>query len=477
MLNNPVFDILKTFEKQELKSLDSFLASPFFNKKQEIIDLYRYIVKYAPEFSNEKKLSKAVISRKLFPGKRFDPEKIQRTISTFTKLVEQFIIQNEIQNNKVSQSFNLLEFYEKKSLYEHYNKAQKQLENILKKNGQNNESDYLNKYLLSLGKLNNYSINNQTERYEELNQTIKYFQIYCLFGNLKLLCHFFNNKTIIKLDEDAQLVDLILAQSQLEKFKENTHIKAFYNALMFIKDQDNEDNFLELKSMLQVGDQIKDQYDEKLLYDFSLNYCALRINAGHQNYYNEIFQLYQAALKTPFFCIDNYIFPNTIKNIITTGLRLGELEWIEQFLVEYKDKIHPDHREDVYNYNFAHLLFYKKEYDKALDYLSNVSYTDTFFKTDAKKLTAMIYYEQDEVRLLYSFVERFYMSNYRNNMVSERHIMSNRNFITILKQLINVTPGDTDKLEKLLQKIDEAEALADRFWIREKVLEKLGKKR
>jgi len=65
------------------------------------------------------------------------------------------------------------------------------------------------------------------------------------------------------------------------------------------------------------------------------------------------------------------------------------------------------------------------------------------------------------------------MSNYRNDLVSEKHLETNRNFILLLKQLVNLPVPNKEKLKKLRSKMDQTEKVAERLWLTEKINEKM----
>lgn len=475
MINTKVVEILRTFDKETLKRLELFITSPFFNTKKEMVLLIKYLLKFAPNFDNEAKLNRMLVYRKVFPNKRYSRDKIQRIIKALTQLIEQFIAHDAFSKDKINQKRNVLKYYSKQKLPKFFSQEQADLQALLEEKAVKNEQDYFNMYRLAKDNFIFDSNNNLLEvnRYANIEQAINLMEIIYILSNLKLLSHMFSYKTVVKEELELSGIDWILAQVRSERFKEIELINAYYNAVMFLKDQNNEENFQNVKAILKTDKLKTQEEEEKLLFDLVINYCALQINAGKLEYYHELFNLYQIALRKDILYVDGYLFPNTVKNIVTTGLRLNELEWTENFLNDYKHKLNPEHQEDIYNYNMAHVLFYKKEYDKALEYLEEAHYKDTFFKTDAKKLKVKIFYEQDEIRLLDSYIEQFYMANYRNNLVSEKHLETNRNFILLLKQLINLPTSDKEKLKKLRTKMEQTEKVAERLWLTAKINEKL----
>ncbi|MBK9332694.1 MAG: hypothetical protein IPM96_09925 [Ignavibacteria bacterium] len=53
MLKSSLLEIIRTFTKQELIKFEDFVRSPYFNKKENVINLFLEIKKYSPDYENE----------------------------------------------------------------------------------------------------------------------------------------------------------------------------------------------------------------------------------------------------------------------------------------------------------------------------------------------------------------------------------------------------------------------------------------
>ena len=82
MENSKLIALLKTFNTQELRAFKDFVASPYFNKNQELVLFYDYLKKIAPKFPL-KKISRESIYNNLFPKKEYD-DKHMNYLMSFT---------------------------------------------------------------------------------------------------------------------------------------------------------------------------------------------------------------------------------------------------------------------------------------------------------------------------------------------------------------------------------------------------------
>ena len=470
MIETSVIKVMKSFDKQDLKDLKLFLSSPYFNKKEKIFELADYLAKQAPEFNDEKKLNRIYIFKKLFPKEKYNPDKMQRLIAAFTKKVEEFIAYQSLKDKNFLKKMSVLKYYHNASLEDQFLKAEKELIGLEDQEEIKSDVDYLNSYLLSLERFNYLSSNNSLKRGEELNRSSELLERFYLLSRLRLLCHTFNHQNVIRYESDFVTTELILKEAASEQFVKIPLIKAYYHVIMFLRDETQEESFQIVKTLIESGQVSNHVDDEKLLYDFASNYCALRINDGQLIYQQELFSLYQFALEKEILFVNGYLFPNTVKNIVTIALRLEEFDWIEQFLEDYKDKIDPEHREEIYNYNKAHLYFYQLKYDEALDLLDDSNYKDIFYKLAVKILRIKIYCETNEDNLLDSAINAFSAFICRDDLVSDRYIESNRKFINLLKQLRSTSISDKKRFAKLLDKLLETKQIAERNWLREKIM-------
>src|SRR5258706_4791574 len=90
MQNYKIIDVLKSFNKKELKKFGEFVSSPYYNKNRNVIKLLDILEKYYPDFSS-KKLEIEEISGKVFSKDKYDYHKINNIVSDLYKLSEKFL--------------------------------------------------------------------------------------------------------------------------------------------------------------------------------------------------------------------------------------------------------------------------------------------------------------------------------------------------------------------------------------------------
>jgi len=74
-------------------------------------------------------------------------------------------------------------------------------------------------------------------------------------------------------------------------------------------------------------------------------------------------------------------------------MALDEFEWAEKFINEYVNYIDEDLRENEFNYSMGLLSFRTKKYEKSLEYLNKVQYSQILEKVNVRFYYVMNYIE------------------------------------------------------------------------------------
>ena len=65
MKDTRLLKLIRTFTKEELKSFEKFLQSPFLRPARDTTGLYNYIIKYFPEYDPENLEKKKIYKKNL----------------------------------------------------------------------------------------------------------------------------------------------------------------------------------------------------------------------------------------------------------------------------------------------------------------------------------------------------------------------------------------------------------------------------
>jgi len=88
-------------------------------------------------------------------------------------------------------------------------------------------------------------------------------------------------------------------------------------------------HFFELKKLLQKHPKAFAEAELRDLYEYAINYCLRRVNAGQLDFLKELFSLYKETLEAGLLFEDEQLSFWTYKNIVGVALRLREFLWAE----------------------------------------------------------------------------------------------------------------------------------------------------
>ncbi len=316
---------------------------------------------------------------------------------------------------------------------------------------------------------------NQRKPKENQEESILRLDLYYIVEKLRNICEVNNSKTIFETDGQHHLNDEVLQLAQTPPFNTYPQVQIYMRLLDTITQSDNDASFYALQQLIQDNGHLLSEYEEREIYLALINFCIRKINQGSQKSLEECFELYKNMYEKDLLVSGQYLSPWTYKNIITAALRLDELDWTSEFIKGNYQQLSPEHRENAYNYNLAKYNFHIGEYNKVLDLLQKVEYDDIFYGLDARTLLMKVYYDLNEEEALYSLTDSFRVYLRRKKKIPKERRKTYLNFIKFIRRLIMLSPRDIKNLNVLESRIQQADRVADKAWILEKLSQKAEK--
>ncbi len=471
MKNSKVFKLLKTFSHQERQRFADFLKSIYFNYNDDIIRCFAAIL---PSLQKTKPIEQTELDlwKKIFPSKKYDKAKFHRVCSDLLKEAERFLAYHKFSQNKTLQNVYVLQSMNEK-------RAMAQLPHLLKqsktehlKQTLHDSEFYYQQYLIEAEQNNYQEKLNSRKDDKNLKSVMNYLDKYYLIMKLQCCCAILHYKNITNIDADLVLMDEILLHLKNTSYKEIPVINIFYHILLTQLEKENEQHFQQLKKLLLENSKSFEKPLAREMYAHAIQYCIKKINSGSLNYYRELFHIYKETLAKKLIQVNNELSPYEYKNIITTGLRLGEFNWIEKFIVEYKNQLPIEHQENAFTFSMARVYFFKKEYDKVLELLQQVEYDDVFYLLDAKVALIKTFYELEEIDSLVALLDSFKMLLRRKKDIAENLRIHYNNFVVYVKKLVSTS--DRKKIIQLKAELATSINVTELSWLRDKVEESLN---
>ncbi|MEM7106306.1 MAG: hypothetical protein AAF502_24465 [Bacteroidota bacterium] len=454
--------MIRTFSSSELLGFRDFVASPYFNKNKELEEFYAFIKKLYPRFP-EKKLQREYVYASLFPGKKYDDKHLNYLMSFLLKLAEQFIgIQHYTHQNSLPE-FHILSSLIERKLEKNYRYTHKKTTTKLNKSVFRNINHDYQQYLMAEAS-NRYFSNQLARRHDNsLQLAADHFDTYYLGNKLKYSCEMVNRKNVISVEYEIHLLEEIKQHLSQYPHEDHPAIHIYHTILLMLTEEDSTRHFEKLKELLDTKRRFFPKTEMLEFFQYALNFCIRKINKGEPRFLEESINLYLKGIDTAVLLDNGVLSPWAYKNVIAAGLRLKRFDWVEEFIVDYNEKLAQGFRQNALHYNLAELNFYKKAYEKAQDHLNQVVYSDIYINLDSKKMLLKIFYESGEEEALFSLLAAYQIFIKRNKLISSKVKEHYLNFHKILYQLSRNSPRQMASLPERLAKM---ESVADRNWLK-----------
>lgn len=462
MIESKLIFLLKTFKKVEWRRFREFLASPYFNKRKDLIVFFNYLEATAPDFA-AKKLQKEVVFKKLYPNKPYEDKQMRYLMNYTLKAAEQFLGHEKLGGIPLMDNYILEELVDRK-LEKH---AKTYFEKI--SNNQNNIQEksinyYYAKY--KLADIANRHFNNKVLRKddENLKKASDNFDLFYLAKKLKYSCEMLSRQKVYSTNYDLRFTNDIHDFLEKNDSVEEPLIAIYSQIYAMQVKEDTAVRFEKLKELIYRYNEVIPTIEKRHIYLHAINYCSKQIKYNkRQNYYaNECLNLYLDGINQEFMFVNQSLSPWTFKNVIRLGLNLKKYDWTEQFIQDYYKKLAKEFQEDALHYNLADLAYRRKNYKEAQYHLLLIEYSDAVYSLGAKEMLLKIYYENNEIESLFSLIASFSIYLRRNKKISNSFREPYLNFTTLLHQILK---AKRSKIPSIIEKINNTELVTNRSWL------------
>ena len=463
MKKSKLIDILKSISREEWIRLDDFIRSPYFNKNEELIQLFEYLKTLAPDF-NEEYLEKAYVFKQLFPNRPYDKAHFNHLQNYLLRLVEQFIAHQFLKEDTISQNQIILKTYLSSRLGKHYDFKRKQLEKAVAKAPFQDEEYYYQLFQLAKTENERFIVQRQRVVDAAILDSYSALDTFYIIQRLKFWAEILDRQKKFPQSYDNHEFHLLDQLVQQKQFQQNPYILIYRQLIQMLLQEQEEAHFTNFKILLdQYAAQIKAQ-DLKRLFLFAINYCVRKMAVG-EPFQHQLLELYTSGLGNGTLLEYDTLSPWTYKNIVQLGLGLDKTSWVKKFILTYSKKLPSNYKEAAFHFNQAAFYYHQKDYKNAMLYLNQVQYSDISYKLWSKELLVKIYYEIDELEALISLLISFEQLVKRNKQISKLQKEAFMNFLRIMGKLTR----RKFKPEQISAEIESLPRIRERKWLLQQV--------
>ena len=442
------------------------MASPIHNQRKDVAKLFEYLME-DNHLYNDGFLEKEVAFKWVYPKESYDDAKMRQTIYFTTKCLEEFLIYQELREDEVRARTALGHVYRQRKLDKPFQKNIRETEKLQEQQEYRNGQYLRNEYFIQQEK---YYYLSGVKRLElNLQQMSDALDATYIADKLRQSCLMLAHQAVYKKqDYEIGMLDDVLKVVKTKDFLNHPAIAMYYYSFMAQTEEEDESYFLNLKHEIIEHGHLLPKSEIRDIFLLALNYCIVKINAGITHYFREAFELYRQGLEQKLLFNEGILSRYTFINVVTNATRIKEFDWVETFIQDYKKYLENKYRDNIVSYSLGKLHFEKKAYDKAMTLFSQVEYDDILMNLNAKVMQIQMFYEQDELDVLESFLESTRTYLLRKKVIAY-HRSTFKNFLRFTKKLLKISPFSMAQRNKLQKEMEETNPLKEKEWLLEKL--------
>jgi hypothetical protein len=463
MEKSNLVSICRVLDKKEVRELRKWVNSPANNLRQDVSDLFEYLVAGQHLFS-EKHLEKERAFQAIYPDKTYSDAEMRQVMHFLLRVIEDFLVYNELAKDEVRSQTILAKVYRKRQLPKLFQKTIDVGQGIQQQQPYRNHQYFENEYAIQFEQ---YTYLSGLGRNTPLNlqEVSDANDVAYLANKLQLSCIMLSHQAVFKTTYNLKILNELLGHvEQNPQLLEVPAIAIYYHQYRAMTRPDEEAHYRLLKKEILENGHLFPAEEMRVIYLLTINYCIGRINAGVDGFLKESFELYKDGIQKNIFMENGVLSRFTFGNIVIAGLNLKEFEWVEDFIHRYKDFLEEKHREDLVHFNLARLNFEKKNYKKAMQLFATLDYDDILMNLVAKTMLLKMYYELEETNALDSLIGS--MKTYlQRKKVMGYHKDNYKNIIQYTKKMLKMAHYDKEQIQKLKTEIEATNPLTERKWL------------
>ena len=477
MQTSKSFLVLNRLEDEDRGRFREFVASPYFNKNQELISFYDLIM-YEKLFKYDT-LDKEKVLKMLYPGQKYESRRVHDLSYRLMNLLEDFLAFEKYNQNSFLRKINLMGLAYEKELEPIINGIEKDIELIHSRNPVRDSNYFYESFMIHSERDNSFRMMGKISGNESLQSKADQLDLFYLALKLKDSCEMLNRSKIISANYDFKMMDPIIVylQSHTETYIDYPAIQIYLNVYLMLKSENHELYFTALEKLALQYESVFAHDEQRSIYTYIQNYCIRRINQGNTAFYQNMFEAYKHIIDNGLVFEDNKNLQWDFKNAVSIGLRIKEFNWTLAAINAFKDRLPEDIRQNAYTYNLANYYYETGDLKKATKLLNSVEFTDIYYSLDAKVMLLKIYYKEEEEESFYSLVSSFGIFLKRHKLISKdtTEIYENlirftrKSFLLSLKLPYQRNKDYYKKVETLKQKITQTQLVANINWLLQEV--------
>ena len=448
-----------------MQGLIKWLRSPAFCTREEPLRLLEYL----HDCLRKNKQPETAAAEKIVLEKAATGNKIRHEMSELQRVVREFLIYQEMQQDLCRRELYWVRAARKRGLEKNLHLAFREAEKAIGQVGKANIARFMLDFQLTMEKYD-WELKAQRAQilpFEALTTALNHWYA----GQLLQLSTM--DETQSSLRKQARTEPEWIAQL-LEILPGKPHetevgIALYHLGLQMLTQADATNLPTHFRQVLAENLSDLPHDEAKGLLMLAINHGIRRINAGQREAIRSVQEFYLLGLEKQVLQDERGILSKyTYNNVLMTFVARQDWEAAAAFLEKYRTQLPKNEQDNIYHYNLAIFRFRKGDYNETLDLLRDVTFPDAMYNLESRKMLLKIYYEQGDFDPLESLLDNLQTWLRRHGELGYHREMY-RNLARFMARLLRLPLGDKEGRKKLRKKINDTPLVAEREWLLGKI--------
>ena len=370
LIKSKLLTIIQSFSANELIGLEHWLAAPWCTSNKYYAPLCSILLAAAPSFAPED-LFKEIIFKQLYGAKqKYNAGIFNNLLLFFTKEVENYLSMLELQKAAEQQQVLTAQYFSDRKIEGLAVKRNKQSITSIEKKSIKTDTDFL--LLHNLYK-KQYAIkggSSSKEGMDDLLAASNALDAYYLLNKYQCWHESHARRKILKTGEN---LDFFIDPNALRRLQNELSLPAIdlYDLRLRKHKRITEQSYFEFKEQYLANYDLLPFSLQQAFRIFCVNDAIYLDQKGFANAMQEVFYWYQFGLEKELIILEGRITTATFNNIILLACRLEKIDFLKNFIEEYKDKLPPSTKVEAYSWAMSQLAYELADYDAVLDQYKN----------------------------------------------------------------------------------------------------------
>lgn len=458
MKSSPAINIkliqgLNLISQKEYREFVFFSTSRYFSGQRNYAAILKLLqAMHKTQFRGHDNKS---ILGKLMSELKLNKKTLLSRLSELYKIFEMFVVIRKLKYMPVERNTILMNYYSEKNSFKLFDYVY------------NSSFETLKKEKISFSKLKNeiqlYDLSS-TKNFMQGNGKLyrEHFSIKTDFQIFGFLHDILKNSTEIQQqkfmgsEQNTTLPEIILKKLPVKEILESMkkiypdyykYTSIIYQMYLSFRNFSDKVNFLKaLRLHKEIKKTLSDS-DNQFIYVMFITYCINQTHFNKPEFYKYLFTIINEKLRDGYFSeLKENNFPvNNFRDYVFIGLRVGETEWVRDFIKNYSSLLPSRYRKDDVLIAESLIALNEQKFEDALSYLSKVKKKNYLHYTDSSFYKLRAFYELCYFDEALNEVDRIRKYLNTNSEIPSIFINKYSSYLKDIEVLIKYSEGKIDK--------------------------------